>query len=183
MLIGLLVVIGIVTQGFVDLIALGSFVFASQLLGVALLGAVTVLLLVLVVMPRERATSGARLWGRWLFRIVTVAGLLLLWPLPLLLLVTMTTPNGAEVLAPSSPAGCRVAVRESSFLFSGGGTVHVVPEGHIVGRLVGSFSTDDGSPFESGAYRLSWDGEQADLLLIPADGAQVWPQELAFSCG
>ncbi|MFD3732626.1 hypothetical protein [Streptomyces sp. NPDC058632] len=79
--------------------------------------------------------------------------------------------NGADyfVLEPEGPGGCRVAVRETSFLVMGGGEVFEVGAGGL-GRRVGSWTVDDGyRPFRSGTYELDW-GRDSGSLRVDGTG-------------
>ncbi|MER7420983.1 hypothetical protein ABT346_30095 [Micromonospora peucetia] len=88
-----------------------------------------------------------------------------------------------HVLAPNGPGGCRAAVRESSFLFSGNGDVYAV--GAIgIGWRVSSWTADDGyTPVASGTYELTW-GTDSGVLIVGGRGVDpVWPALHEVDCG
>jgi hypothetical protein len=69
-----------------------------------------------------------------------------------------------HVLMPAGPGGCQLVVAESSFTFSGGGTVYVLGARGVLGHRVGRYTTDDGArPVEAGSYQVTWSGPLADL--------------------
>lgn len=75
----------------------------------------------------------------------------------------LTQEADYRVLEPGSPQGCRVVVRETSFLVAGGGDVYEVGVMGL-GLKVGSWSSDDGyRPFRSSTYELDW-GREGDAL-------------------
>ena len=85
------------------------------------------------------------------------------------------------VLSPASSDGCRVAVREFSFLFAGRGTVYVVGAAGI-GRKVSSWTADDGyKPFSSGNYELKWYSGGGSLILH-SNSDPVWPALHEINC-
>ena len=85
------------------------------------------------------------------------------------------------VLSPSNSDGCRVAVREFSFLFAGRGTVYVVGAAGV-GRKVSSWTADDGyKPFSSGNYELMWYSDGGSLILH-SNSDPVWPALYEINC-
>lgn len=91
--------------------------------------------------------------------------------------------SGAKyyVLPPANSDGCRVAVREFSFLFAGRGTVYVVGAAGV-GREVSSWTADDGyEPFSSGNYELKWYDDGGSLILH-SNGDPVWPALHEINC-
>lgn len=85
------------------------------------------------------------------------------------------------VLSPANSDGCRVAVREFSFLFAGRGTVYVVGETGV-GRKVSSWTADDGyKPFSSGTYELRWYTDEGSLR-IDSNRDPVWPALHEIRC-
>ena len=77
------------------------------------------------------------------------------------------------VLDPVGPDGCRVAVRERGSWPGGSGEVFVV-RGNGIGRMVGRWTIDDGgSPIRSGAYSLTWTGDDGVLHLWGGQGNPV----------
>ncbi|MET9227869.1 hypothetical protein [Lentzea sp. NPDC003310] len=82
--------------------------------------------------------------------------------------------SATYTVLPASPDGCRVVVRESSFLFAGDGEVFLTsPFG--IGPGMGTYQTDDGYRpvtvgdyefrWESGVGRLSFTGNSTDPIL------------------
>lgn len=91
-------------------------------------------------------------------------------------------PSTYTVLSPTGGGSCQVAVRESSFVFAGGGDVYAVGTGGL-GRVVGSWTADDGHrPVASGTYALRWDSGRATLELFSDPGNPVWPATHEFAC-
>lgn len=85
------------------------------------------------------------------------------------------------VLRPPGPGFCQAAVREHSFLFSGGGELYAVGLGGF-GRPVSSWTADDGyRPIASGTYQFTWGAEGA-LLTVHGDIDPVWPALHYFDC-
>ncbi|WP_354183225.1 hypothetical protein [Arthrobacter sp. UYP6] len=85
------------------------------------------------------------------------------------------------VLSPANSDGCRVAVREVSFLLAGRGTVYVVGAAGV-GREVSSWTADDGyKPFSSGNYELMWYSDGGSLILH-SNGDPVWPALHEINC-
>ncbi|GGB20911.1 hypothetical protein GCM10011492_08570 [Flexivirga endophytica] len=76
------------------------------------------------------------------------------------------------VLERPTPAGCRVVLRESSFLMSADGQAYEVePLG--IGHRVASWQVDDGyRPISHGTYELSWSRDRGSLHV---DGAPQDP--------
>jgi len=87
-----------------------------------------------------------------------------------------------HVLEPSGPGGCRAVVRETSFLFAGGGDVYAVgPSG--LGRRTSSWSSDDGyRPIASSTYELRWGAENGNLSVNGSDVDPVWPALHEIDC-
>ena len=86
-----------------------------------------------------------------------------------------------HVLSPANSDGCRVAVREVSFLFAGSGTVYVVNAAGI-GWKVSSWTADDGyEPVSSRNYELKWHSDGGSLLLH-SNGDPVWPGLHEINC-
>lgn len=74
------------------------------------------------------------------------------------------------VLGPPAPSGCRVVVRETSFLFGGSGQVYEV-SALGVGHRVGSWGVDDGyRPIANGHYELQW-GRHGGVLRVWGNAA------------
>ncbi|MEU7476337.1 hypothetical protein AB0A63_10160 [Lentzea sp. NPDC042327] len=76
------------------------------------------------------------------------------------------------------PDGCRVVVRETSFLFAGSGDVFLTgPLG--VGTRVGSYRTDDGYlPVASGDYSFRWESGTGRLGFAGRPGDPVLNLEI-----
>lgn len=71
-----------------------------------------------------------------------------------------------SVLSEQSDGGCRVVVREYSFLLAGRGTVGIVQPGSVTAQWLGRYGSDDGfMPFSAGSYKLEWSGKTADLKI------------------
>lgn len=69
-----------------------------------------------------------------------------------------------SILPEQSDGGCRVVVREYSFLLAGSGHVGIVQPGSITTQWLGKYGADNGlMPFSRGAYALKWNGKTADL--------------------
>ena len=90
---------------------------------------------------------------------LTLVGLHALWSL------AMTTYT---VLDPAGPDGCRVVVRESTFLLSGDGSAGVVGRHGGPVRLTGSYKVNDGgTPVRDGSYELTWGSQGSASLSVP----------------
>lgn len=86
-----------------------------------------------------------------------------------------------HVLSPASGDGCRVVVREVSFLFSGSGSAYAVgPSG--LGWKASSWTADDGyQPVASGDYELNR-GPEGGLLTFRDTSDPVWPSLHEVRC-
>jgi hypothetical protein len=87
-----------------------------------------------------------------------------------------------HVLEPSGPGGCRPVVRETSFLFAGGGDVYAVgPSG--LGQRTSSWRSDDGySPIASHTYELRWGADNGNLSVNGSDVDPFWPAQHEIDC-
>lgn len=80
-----------------------------------------------------------------------------------------------SVLPGTSAGGCRIIVREWSFLLAGAGSAGIIQPGSMVVEWVRDYRADDGiRPFSSGGYFLEWDDRTADLDLHSISGNPVW---------
>lgn len=88
-----------------------------------------------------------------------------------LLAVPLLFGDAWYVLPSASAQGCQLVVHESIF-FTTHGWVSVLPRGEVVPREVSEYDADTGSgAVGRGDYRLTWEGEQARLVVMPrADG-------------
>ncbi len=87
-----------------------------------------------------------------------------------------------QVLSPSGPGFCGAVVRESSFLFSGGGELYKVGFGGL-GHEVSSWEADDGyRPIRYGTYDFKWTAEGAILRVSGSGHDPVWPGFHGFDC-
>lgn len=87
-----------------------------------------------------------------------------------------------HVLSPANSDGCRVAVREVSFLFAGSGAVYAVNAAGI-GWKTGSWTADDGyEPVNSGNYELKWHDDGGGSLILHTNGDPVWPGLHEINC-
>ncbi|MWB98741.1 hypothetical protein [Agromyces seonyuensis] len=111
-------------------------------------------------------------------RIATGVGMTVLVAviLPFSMIWTSIADHGRYRSLPErSDAGCRIVVREHSFLLGGGGSVGIVQPGSVVIDWVRDYAADDGyTPFAAGTYSLEWDGAQADLQIHGTTGMPVW---------
>jgi hypothetical protein len=82
------------------------------------------------------------------------------------------------VLRSVAADGCRVAVRETAFLFAGSGEVYLTgPLG--IGTRVGSYRTDDGyMPMSSGDYTFHWEAGIGQLHLTGRPGDPILAKEI-----
>lgn len=79
------------------------------------------------------------------------------------------------VLHPTSPAGCKVLVRETSVFMAGSGEILVLDDGWGLSRSVGDYAVDDGgTPIADGSYTLTWnDDREGTLTLRGTPGREV----------
>ncbi|MET9914685.1 hypothetical protein ABZZ74_49815 [Streptomyces sp. NPDC006476] len=71
-----------------------------------------------------------------------------------------------HVLSPTGPGGCRVVVRETSFLVIGSGEAYAVGHTGLALGESGSWRADDGyHPVAAGTYELHW-GRDAGVLHV-----------------
>ncbi|WP_147433672.1 hypothetical protein [Galactobacter caseinivorans] len=86
-----------------------------------------------------------------------------------------------HVLSPAGGDGCRVVVREASFLFSGSGSAYAVgPSG--LGWKASSWTADDGYQLVAGGdYELTW-GPDGGLLTFRDTSDPVWPSLHEVGC-
>lgn len=128
--------------------------------------------------PVPAATGGPhkhRVVPRWVLAVsATVATSVLAY----CALGDWATEADYRVLEPSGPGGCRVVVRETSFLVIGTGEVYEVGTGGL-GLQIGSWTADDGHrPFRSGTYELEW-GREGGLLRIGGTSTDpVWTSDI-----
>lgn len=91
-----------------------------------------------------------------------------------------------HLLKPAGPAGCRAIVRETAFLFAGGGNVYA---GFVVGPIGvawrgSSWAADDGyRPVAAGTYSLTWGLGGGSLIVHGTTGNPVWPALHEVDCG
>lgn len=87
-----------------------------------------------------------------------------------------------QVLEPQGPGGCRAAVRETSFLMSGGGEVFAVSAVGI-GWRVSEWTADDGyRPIAAGSYTFQWGADSGILAIGGSAPDPVWPGIHEVSC-
>lgn len=115
-------------------------------------------------------------------RVVQIwVGLLCLCLVGVHLMWTMVQATSYHLLKPIGPGGCRVVVRESSFLMAGGGEVGVVGRWGGPAPMIARYSVDDGGrPIEHGDYTLTWGADGSASLYISA--AYDGPGEPPLSC-
>ncbi len=129
--------------------------------------------------------SGSLLVTALVVRLVRRAGIS--WPFRVVAVVTVlaTLLSGLgdlsatyTVLRPVAADGCRVAVRETSFLFAGAGEVYLTgPLG--IGTRVGSYRTDDGyRPVASGDYTFHWEAGTGQLHFTGRPGDPFLSREV-----
>jgi hypothetical protein len=84
-----------------------------------------------------------------------------------------------RLLPEQSADGCRIAVREYSFMFAGGGDVGIVRPGGTTVEWIGSYGADDGyKPFSSGTYSVDWRGEMVTFAVWGEPGREAsWGYE------
>lgn len=138
-------------------IVIGNWVPTWWTLELALVATGTVALLaatIIVPFPAARP-------GRVLRILVTVV---LVLTVPLCVLgVGLGTPE-YTVLQEQSDGGCRVVVREYSFLLMGQGSAGIVQPGSMTVEWLGEYWADDGyMPFSGDTYSLNWTGTDGDL--------------------
>lgn len=87
-----------------------------------------------------------------------------------------------QVLEPQGPGGCRAAVRETSFLMSGGGEVFAVSAVGIGWRM-SDWTADDGyRPIAAGSYTFQWRADSGILVIGGSATDPVWPAIHEVSC-
>ncbi|MET7285582.1 hypothetical protein [Streptomyces sp. NPDC005573] len=150
--------------------------------GVALLTAAVLLRGRLFPDPPARRPPGA---GPFRLRPVAgLAGAVLILLIGLGVLIEALDDLGADyyVQGPYGPDGCRVVVRETSFLMSGRGDVYAAGFTGF-GAHVGDWTADDGyRPWASGTYDLHW-GPDGGSLLIEGDATDpVWSHVDTITC-
>lgn len=183
-LIAVMVLIGFATNWFTVPIVLGSLTVVTPSLAAMLLGGATIPALVLIFQLPASSSSWQGRIGRWLLRALAMLATLLVWALiGILWVVGLVSPWSVHVLTPSGPAGCRVLVRETSFLWAGTGIVYVLPAGHVLAKPVSGYDADDGlEPVSEGMYDLSWQGTQGALNVRGTPDDPVWPTKHFVSC-
>ncbi|SFB30634.1 hypothetical protein [Cellulomonas marina] len=91
-----------------------------------------------------------------------------------------------SVPEPAGPGGCRVVVKEISFLLLGGGDVFVLAPGQrVLDDPQTTYGADDGyPPIAAGTYSLRWEGDTARLRLWSAypQGAPITDQPDPLTC-
>jgi len=160
------------------LIVVGSHVLSTWAAAPALLvagtGARMVLRLCRVPRPSLR-----RSW-RWALLLITECAWLLV---PLSAAFEFFGSPSYTVARPAPSAGCRVVVVETSFLFSGGGTVYVAGGWSPFARRIGSYQTDDGArPVRNGQYDVTWDKDEEGSGHLSIYDAYEGG-ETSFACG
>ena len=138
-------------------IVIGNWVPTWWTLELALVGTGTVALIAaMIIVPFPPARP-----GRGLRALVTVV---LVLTVPLCVLgVGLGTPK-YTVLQEQSDGGCRVVVREYSFLLMGQGSAGIVQPGSMTVEWLGEYWADDGyMPFSGDTYSLDWNGTDGDL--------------------
>ena len=129
---------------------------------------------------RTGATTG---FGRGRRALTTVASLTVVG---CVLSGLADVPATYQVLRPAGPGGCRAVVRETAFLFAGGGDVYT---GYVIGpigvaRRGSSWTADDGyRPVAAGTYRLSWGTGGGSLAVEGTDVDPVQPALHEVGCG
>jgi hypothetical protein len=157
-------------------VAVPGWSVSAALLAVAVVLAMVRALVVRRCVRSSGATGAPRRRAPW--RILATAVVVVLASAGLVADLSATY----TVLTPAGPGACRLAAREHSFLFAGGGEVYAVGAAGL-GRSVGSWTADDGGqPVASGRYELEWDGEEALLSLSSDPGNPVWPAVHTVSC-
>ncbi|GGS58869.1 hypothetical protein AB0E75_16445 [Streptomyces griseoviridis] len=118
------------------------------------------------VASRAGSREGVRRVPRW--ALVTAAGV---GGAGVLFAAAGDLLNEAEyyVLEPAGPGGCRVVVRETSFLVIGNGEAYRTGFGGL-GWRVGGWTVDDGyRPIRAGTYELTW-GYGGGVLSVGGTG-------------
>ncbi|GAA3634947.1 hypothetical protein GCM10022223_61660 [Kineosporia mesophila] len=88
------------------------------------------------------------------------------------------------VLPQHGADGCRVVVGERSVLLMGEGAIYVLPAGSHSPREVNSYFADDGyRPITFGTYRLTWNGDIAELTVWGMRDQPVDYASEPLSCG
>jgi hypothetical protein len=83
--------------------------------------------------------------------------------------------GGYRVLPEQSEGGCRIVVREWSFLLAGSGSVGIVQPSALTVDWTRAYRADDGlRPFSSGSYALQWAGPDAHFLLGGTGADPIW---------
>lgn len=158
-------------------IAVGDWIPTWHTVQIALVGTGTAALLIAaVVAPSPPPELGL------VFRLTFVA-VLTVSVLASMLVVELGASR-YSVLPAQSDGGCRVIVREYSFLLAGSGHVGIVQTGSITAQWLGDYGADDGlMPFSRGAYALEWNGKTADLEFSGAgpDWA-TWRDKPTITC-
>jgi hypothetical protein len=104
----------------------------------------------------------------------SVLMVLVVLSVPLTALVSFGS-GGYRVLPERSEGGCRIVVRESSFLLAGSGSVGIAQPSALTVDWARAYRADDGlQPFSSGLYGLRWEGPVADLQLGGTGGDPIW---------
>ncbi|HEY0189000.1 MAG TPA: hypothetical protein VGC67_16015 [Cellulomonas sp.] len=133
---------------------------------------------------RDRgAPAGDRRWFvRWPVNVAKGALLVLGWGAAVLHVLTGTIST-YWVLDPPSADGCRVVVREVSFLLVGWGEVWLLPDGALRPTEVAGYTADDGyAPVSRGTATLTWTGETAELVLTGTPDQPVVQDGTTFDC-
>ncbi|WP_143741363.1 hypothetical protein [Paramicrobacterium agarici] len=114
-------------------------------------------------------------------RVVLAAALILAVPASLVC-VALSTSSRYSVLPGESADGCRVVVRESTFVVTSWGDVGILEPGSMIVDWRGQYSAKDAyMPFSAGTYSLEWDGNRAEIDLWatesqPASWSEVEPK-------
>lgn len=127
---------------------------------------------------------GPECWWRWALPAGTAAAWVLV---PLTAAVDGFGGPSYVVTEPAGSGGCRAVVVETSFLFAGSGTVHVVGGWGPFAPQVSRYATDDGfRPMTTGSYSVSWDHqlESGSLSISGAfsGGDGDWANPVGFDC-
>ncbi|MDO9397164.1 MAG: hypothetical protein Q7T71_11510 [Herbiconiux sp.] len=152
--------------GVVTLVLAGWIPSWGAIQAVSIVSGIALLVVARVLAPPRpgRARAALRIAA------VSVAGVLLL---PAVFVVAVFDGNSYSVLPGESDGGCRVVVREFSFLYAGGGAVGVLQPGAVVvdwaalpeGISTNYFADDGYRPFTFGTYTLTWEGPLATIDL------------------